>query len=392
MKIAYCDCFSGISGDMFLGALIDAGLSLDELRSQLADLALEEAFELQVKETHKGTFRASQFKVIQKPDGRREHKHRNLADIARLIDGSRLLSPPVKETSLAIFTRLAQAEARTHGEPVEEVHFHEVGALDSIVDIVGGVIGLEVLGIEKLYASPVPLGRGQIDSAHGVLPLPAPAALELLSAVGAPAYASPDQAELVTPTGAAILAELAEFSQPDLVLRKIGVGAGARDLPWPNILRLWLGETGPEAGRRLVLLETNIDDMNPEFYGHVMDRLFAQGALDVYLTPIFMKKNRPATMLSVLSKKENETRLVQILLEETSTLGLRVQPISRYEADRKVESVDTLYGPIPVKFKILQGVVVGASPEYDVCSRLAALHQVPIAVVFNAAMQAARER
>jgi pyridinium-3,5-bisthiocarboxylic acid mononucleotide nickel chelatase len=387
MKIAYCDCYSGISGDMFLGALIDAGLSLDDLRGGLAELGLNQAFRLEAQEIRKGSLRATQFKVVL--TGEEPAYERNLKAITGIIQGSRL-PQKVVEQSLAVFQRLAEAEARVHGTPIEQVHFHEVGAIDAIVDICGAVLGLHQLGIEKLYASALPLGAGKVKSAHGEIPLPAPATLELLTSANAPIYSRQTEMELVTPTGAAILASLAEFNQPEMRLQQTGTGAGERELPWPNVLRIWIGESRAEAQSGLRLLETNIDDMNPEFYGHVMAMLFEAGALDVYLTPVYMKKNRPGTMLSVIARGQDETRLAQLMLLETSTFGVRVQPISRYEAGRSIAMVSTIYGEIPVKLKIVEGEIISATPEYDVCSQLALQHQTPLATVFNAALEAGR--
>jgi pyridinium-3,5-bisthiocarboxylic acid mononucleotide nickel chelatase len=385
MKIAYCDCYSGIAGDMFLGALIDAGLSLDELQAELAGLGLGDAYRLEALETQRGGLRATQFKVILTGLGR--SYNRDLPGISEIIQSSKL-PQEVIEHSLAIFHRLAEAEARVHGVPVQQVHFHEVGAVDAIVDICGAAFGLYQLGIEKLYASAVPLGMGRVESDHGELPLPAPATLELLASAKAPTYPRQTDMELVTPTGAAILTTLAEFSRPEMLLDRIGTGAGGRELAWPNVLRLWVGEVEGHENSSLCLIETNIDDMNPEFYGHVMGRLFEAGALDVYLTPIHMKKNRPGTKLSVIARQHDEPELARLLLLETSTFGVRVQPLNRYEAGRSMISVSTIYGEIPVKLKIVDGETISAAPEYDVCSRLALQYKVPVMVVFNAAFEA----
>ncbi len=383
MKLAYCDCFSGISGDMFLASLLDAGLPLEVLREQLSLLDLDERVDVRVEETRKGALRASLVTV----EVAESHHHRHWSDIAAMIGNSRL-PEPVKNTSLAIFRVVAEAEGRVHGVPAEEVHFHEVGALDSIADIVGAAIGLHALGIERLYASALPYGSGQVQTQHGPLPLPAPATLEILAGAHAPLVPSPAQAELVTPTGAGILAALATFQRPDIELERIGVGAGRKDLPWPNVLRLWIGRSGPESSLPLVLLETNIDDMNPQFYGTLMARLFQEGARDVFFTPIYMKKNRPATMLSVIARRSEEARLARTILEQTSTLGLRVQPIYRFEAEREFKEVETPYGPIPMKIKILDGKRIQAHPEYDVCQAAAEAAHVPVEVVFNAALLA----
>lgn len=386
MKLAYCDCFSGISGDMFLAALLDAGLPLDELIGQLKRLPLPDEWQLSVEPVMKGPLRASLLHVEIHEHPHTHHRHP--ADILAMIEAAGY-SERVQRTSAAIFERLAQAEARVHGVTPEEVHFHEVGAVDSILDIVGAAIGLEYLGIERLYASALPLGSGQVTTQHGPLPLPAPATLELLRSASAPVTASPARVELVTPTGAAILAALASFEQPAMRLQQVGVGAGQRDMPWPNVLRVMIGEGGESAPARLCLIETNIDDLSGEVFGYVMEKLFAAGALDVFFTPIQMKKNRPATMLSVIARRAQEPELAQIILRETSSFGVRVQPIERYEADRELREVDTRFGAVTVKLKRLGGHAVQAAPEYEVCARLAAQAGVGLMDVYRAALQAA---
>jgi pyridinium-3,5-bisthiocarboxylic acid mononucleotide nickel chelatase len=386
MKLAYCDCFSGISGDMFLGALFDAGVPLEYLQAQIDLMDLEEKIVLKVEDIHKGALRAALI-TVDAPEG---HHHRHWGDIAAMIDGSRLEST-VKTKALAIFRVIAEAEARVHGVAVDEVHFHEVGALDSIADIIGAAAGLDYLGIERLYASALPYGAGQVQTQHGPLPLPAPATLEILSGAHAPLTPSPAQAELVTPTGAGILAALATFQRPDLTLERIGIGAGRKELPWPNVLRLWLGNSLPDADLPLVMMETNIDDMNPQMYGALMARLFEAGARDVFFTPIQMKKNRPATMVSVIARRSEEARLGRILLEQTTTLGLRVQPVYRFEAEREFKQVETAYGSIPVKIKILDGRRVQAQPEYDACLAAAEKAGALVGEVYAAALLAGRE-
>ncbi len=368
---------------MFLGALVDAGLPLENLREQIRLLNLPEPVEIQVEETKKGTMRACSLSVI----AGESHHHRHLSDISQMIEASGL-SERVKRMSLAVFQTLAEAEARVHGSEIEHVHFHEVGALDSIVDIVGTMVGLEVLGIDRLYASAVPFSGGQVLTEHGTLPVPAPATLEILCKAHAVMTPSPAQVELVTPTGAAILATLATFDRPNLVVTGVGVGAGKRELPWPNIFRLILGESTAEAEYPLVLIETNIDDMNPQLFGHVMNRLFAAGALDVYLTPIYMKKNRPATLMGVVARRQDEPALARLILTETSTLGMRVQPVYRYTAQREMKKVTTPYGEVPVKLKLLDGRPIQAMPEYDACAQLAAEKNVPLAEVYTAALLA----
>ncbi len=383
MKYAYCDCFSGISGDMFLGALVDAGVPLETLREQIALLKLPEPVEIRAEETHQGALRACSVEVI----AGESHHHRHLSDIVALIESSDL-SERVKRTSLSVFQTLAEAEARVHGSPLEHVHFHEVGALDSIVDIVGTAIGLEVLDIDRLYASALPFSGGQVQTQHGTLPVPAPATLEILTRAHALMTPSPAQVELVTPTGAALLATLATFERPNLVVTGVGTGAGKRQLPWPNIFRLILGESTAEAEYPLVLIETNIDDMNPQMFGNVMNRLFAAGALDVYLTPIYMKKNRPATLVGVVARRQDEPALARLILTETSTLGMRVQPVYRYTAQREFKTVSTPFGDVPVKIKLLDGRPIQAMPEYDACAALAEAKNVPLAEVYTAALLA----
>jgi pyridinium-3,5-bisthiocarboxylic acid mononucleotide nickel chelatase len=387
MQILYCDCFSGISGDMFLASLLDAGMPLAHLQSQLEGLNLEEKFLLQVQKVQKGAVQASYITI--NVDESHSSPHRHLADIQRMIESSRL-SEPVQRSSLSIFQKLGEAEANVHGTPLEEVHFHEVGAVDSILDIVGAAIGLEYFKIERLYASPLPLGSGQVNSQHGILPIPAPATLELLRMAHAQVVPSPARSEMVTPTGAAILATLATFEQPAMSITQIGIGAGKREFSWPNILRVILGESESESPLPMVVIETNIDDMNPQVFGHVLNHLFANGALDVYFTPIFMKKNRPATMLSLVAKRIDEQKLAQILLQETTTFGLRVHPIYRYEAKRAMQMVTTPYGDIPVKLKWVDGSYSQAAPEYEVCARLAEEKLVPLLEIYNAALLAGR--
>jgi uncharacterized protein (TIGR00299 family) protein len=275
---------------------------------------------------------------------------------------------------------------------VEEIHFHEVGGLDAIVDVVGTIIGLKLLGIEEVYSSPLHLGKGFVKCAHGLLPVPAPATLELVK--GLPVYGWDIEAELVTPTGAAIISTLAKFDPPPpMRVERIGYGAGHRDLPIPNLLRLVIAITYPHAGEleqdTVVLLETNIDDMNPEFYEYVMDKLFQKGALDVFLTPIQMKRNRPATMLNIIVGRENVDEMLEVIFEETTTLGVRIQDIQRKKLIRESIVVHTRYGPISVKLAKLDGVVKNVSPEYEECRQIAEEHHVPLKVVYEEAKKTA---
>jgi uncharacterized protein (TIGR00299 family) protein len=388
MRIGYCDCFSGISGDMFLAALLDAGLRLSHVNEQIDLLHLPEGPRVVLSETHKQSLRASAVEVVTAEHAHAHHRH--LSDILSLIESSDLPAS-VKKQAEDIFRLLAKAEARVHGASEEDVHFHEVGAVDSIVDIVGAAVGVQSLGISRLFSSPLPYGTGQVQTQHGTLPLPAPATLEIVRLAHIPLAPSPAQVETVTPTGAAIVAALATFDRPPLAVTAVGVGAGKRDLPWPNIMRLIIGDADPDVNTQMVLIETNIDDMNPQVYGHVMTRLFEAGALDVYLTPVYMKKNRPGIVLAVIARRSDEPDLARLILEETSTLGLRVQPLRRYEAERSVVGVQTRFGEIPLKLKLIDGKAVQATPEYDVCVRLAAEHKAPLREVLAAGAEAAAE-
>lgn len=407
MSILYCDCFSGISGDMFLGALLDAGLPVEYLEQQFRRLNLPEFRGVAKQAVQKGALAATllDLDIQADEDHHNHHAHtepenqshdqihhpphgqRNLNDIRRLIEASQL-SETVQQTSLAIFQKLAEAEAKVHGSPIEQVHFHEVGAVDSILDIVGAAVGLEYFNIQAVYSSSLPLGSGQVQTQHGILPLPAPATLELIRMAQAPVTPSPAKLELVTPTGAAILATLASFTQPEMRIFTVGIGAGRRNLDWPNILRVFIGESLGMSSTHLEI-ETNIDDMNPQVYGHVMARLFQYGALDVYFTPVFMKKNRPATRLSVIAHKEDEDKICELLLQETSTLGVRVKPVWRHEAQRAIRNVQTSYGSVPVKVKLSRGIVIQATPEYDACVEVAEKNNLPVLQVIKEVERAA---
>lgn len=380
--IAYLDMPSGISGDIFLGCLVDAGWSIDRLHATVEKMNLpSESWSIRAESVMRGALRATLVHVsVQEGD-----QHRHLHHIQEIIDAA-ALPDPVKQRAVAVFTRLAQAEANVHGTSVEQIHFHEVGALDAIIDIVGTCVGLHELGIDKLYASGLPLAEGWTQSAHGRIPLPAPATLTLLANANAPTRPAPGPGELVTPTGAALVAELATFQQPRMKLQRIGTGTGQKDFPWPNVARLWLGEPLESSG--LVEIETNIDDMNPELYSAVSTKLFAAGALDVWTTPIQMKKGRPATLLSVLTPAAHETTLIHLLLTETTTLGVRVHPVYRHEAERQMTTVQTRYGEVRVKLKIINGEVVGAKPEFADCLRLAEAHEVAVRRVYEAAQRA----
>ena len=388
-RIAYLDCFSGISGDMLLGALVDAGLSLDALRAELAKVPLT-GYRVEAERTQRGGLAATKVTVQLEEAAQ---PHRRLRDILALIDDS-TLAPDDKLHGAAIFCRLAHAEARAHGIEPDAVEFHEVGAVDAIVDVLGAVAGLRLLGIEELYCSALPAGGGTVRGAHGRLPVPAPATLALLSSAGAPLRAGPDiDFELVTPTGAAIVASLARFEGPAMGVLTVGHGAGSRDLEaQPNLLRLWLGVSLAGRPATMLLIETNIDDMNPEVFGYVQERLFAAGAADVWLTPIQMKKDRPGVLLSALCAIEREADIANVLLTETSTLGMRVREVTRHEAQREVLEFESSLGPAAVKVKRLSGLPPAIAPEYEACARIARERSLPLLEVYRIVEAEARQR
>jgi len=378
VKVGYLDCFSGLSGDMILGALVDCGLPVDRLKRELRKLNLK-GYKIEAKSAKRGIITGTKVTVV---TGERR-THRGLSDIIDLIDESDI-AEKAKEHSIAVFKRLAEAEARVHRVPINQVKFHEVGAIDAIVDVVGTAIGLELLGIAALYSAPLPSGSGLAQCEHGTIPIPAPATLELIASAGAPIRPTPHRdAELVTPTGAAIVTTLASFECPTMTLQTVGYGIGSRELEGiPNVLPLWIGELKQEE-RDLLLLETNIDDMSPELCGYAMERLFERGALDVWFTPIQMKKNRPAFMLSVLAHPESQGAIVETILQETSTLGLRVQTVGRHHAAREIVKFDSSLGQVSVKLKRLEGKVTSLSPEYEDCRHIALKRGLPLREVYR---------
>jgi uncharacterized protein (TIGR00299 family) protein len=380
-KVVYLDCNSGASGDMILAALVDAGLPLAALRRELASLPLR-GYRLYARRVHRGGLAATQVRVA--VSGRQPA--RTLADITAIIDGSSL---PVedREKGKTIFRRLVEAEAKAHGQQPAQTQLHEVGAVDAIVDVMGAVAGFRLLGVEDVFASALALGSGVTRAG---LPLPAPATLALVSGAGAPVQPprSPDEGELLTPTGAAIITTQAHFQRPLMVVEAVGSGAGARDIPgWPNILRVWLGSVAapvePESEPTMLQVETNVDDMNPEIVAYVQERLLAAGAADVWLTPVQMKKGRPGVMLSVLCPHEAEDRVVAFLLRETSTLGVRLRDVRRREAEREVVEFESSLGPAQVKVKRLPDESPRLAPEYEVCRRLAETSGKPLADVYR---------
>ena len=444
MRIAYLECFSGVSGDMFLGALIDAGVSADVLEKAVA--ALELGAGLEISRVNRSGITATKVDVWvngekEGPAGSGDHSHshehvhahehshdsahahqhastsasrqaasalhshdqhshdhphshgRSLKEIRGII-GRAAISETARQTALRIFDALGAAEAKIHNNQVESVHFHEVGAVDAIVDIVGAAVGAEALGFDELICSPLNVGGGTVKCAHGVFPVPAPATVEILQ--GAPVYSSGVQAELVTPTGAAIVTTLATRfgSFPQMKIEKSGYGAGGRDFPGnPNVVRLVIGESTASATAKgaqdtVAVLEANLDDLNPQVFGYVMDRLLAEGALDVFGVPVQMKKNRPGTLLTILCKPEDAPNLTQIIFEETTTLGVRRREERRQTLGRQWVNVSTPWGDVRMKIASMNGTVTNYAPEYEDCRRIAQERKIPLKKIMNVAIEA----
>ncbi|MBN1687046.1 MAG: nickel pincer cofactor biosynthesis protein LarC, partial [Spirochaetales bacterium] len=369
-KTLYFSCQSGISGDMTVAALLDLGLDRGEFEKQLASLGLD-GYRIEISRRDCGGINACDFNVV---PTRHEHVHRHLKDIESIILGSGLTAE-VKDLAMRIFGRLAAAEAKVHGVSVEEVHFHEVGAVDSIVDIVSASICLIMIGAQRTVCSPVPTGSGYVQCAHGLIPVPAPATVELLK--GAPVYQSDVEGELVTPTGAAIIQTVAGAygPLPRMRLDAAGYGAGKKKFKRPNVLRVFLGTDVSSADapqtEDLLVLETNIDDMNPEIYSYLMPELLEQGALDVHLTNVLMKKGRPGVLLSVLCRPETELKLEAMIFAETTTLGIRQRAVSRCYLERRPATVETRFGPVKIKEVFRDGKLVRRACEYEECRRIA---------------------
>jgi uncharacterized protein (TIGR00299 family) protein len=441
MRIAYLDCFSGISGDMFLGALIDAGVSVEIFGDAVEALGI--GANLAVSRVNRSGITATKIDVVvngetdsprkasgapphkhsrTKPDpsassGQAQHEHphehahahehhhgdhehgRGLVEIREIIRSAKL-SESAKRTAIAIFEKLGAAEAKIHNVPVEQIHFHEVGAVDALVDIVCASVGAEALGVDEFICSPLNVGGGTVKCAHGTFPVPAPATVELLK--GAPVYSSGIEAELVTPTGAAIIATFAKrFAPfPEMQIEKTGYGAGSRDIPGhANVLRITIGEMSRTVADKSVratqvsedtitVLEANLDDLNPQVFGYVMDRLLEEGALDVFGTPVQMKKNRPGTLLTVLSKPGDADKLAHIIFAETTTLGIRRRDEIRQVLARKSVKVSTPFGDVRIKVASLNGTISSYAPEYEDCRRIAAEQRVPLKRVMQEALQA----
>jgi len=390
MKQAYFDCFSGISGDMTLGALVHAGVPLDHLRNELKALDVP-GWELRAENVWKNGMAATYVQVITQES----HTHRSLSTIETILQNSQLAAP-VRDRAIAIFRKLGEAEAAVHDVPIEKIHFHEVGAVDAIVDFVGACIGFSFLGVERFACSPLNVGGGTAKMAHGVLPVPAPATARLL--LGKPTYSTGIQKELVTPTGAAIVATVCDSfgPQPPMSVSSIGYGAGTTDLEaQPNVLRLMVGDASAKQegnyDEEIRVIEANLDDLNPQVYGYFLERALAAGAWDVFTTPIQMKKNRPGTLLTVLCNPADESKFQDLFFAETTTLGVRSHTTQRRCLPREWESVSTRYGEVRMKIARVDGQVVQVSPEYEDCRKLAEAKSVPLQHVMQEALHSWRE-
>ena len=386
MKTLYFDCFAGASGDMILGAMVAAGVDQETLRQQLSLLGVS-GYNIDFGIVDRSGISATHAKV----QAGHEHAHRHLRDILKIIDDSRL-SEGVKARASTIFSRLGEAEALVHNVPIEKVHFHEVGALDAIIDVVGAAICFELLQIERFVSSPFHVGSGHVEMEHGRFPVPPPAVTELLK--GVPFYSTDIAGELLTPTGAAIITTVcSEFGPiPQLKLQQTGYGAGTRTYKkFSNVLRVLIGEEDVEAGpadEKLLVIETNVDDMSAQTCGYVMERALEMGALDCYFTAVQMKKNRPGVMLTILCRTEERERFMQLLFEETTTLGIRRYEVDRRTLERQTVRVETIYGPIDVKVARLAGRIVNSMPEFEQCRSAARAAKVPLRVVEQTARAA----
>jgi uncharacterized protein (TIGR00299 family) protein len=393
LRLLYFDCFSGAAGDMILGALIDAGLPIDAVKEALGSLGVD-GWDVSAERVVKCGISATKFRVhAAVPAGGGAHRHYHLAGIKKRIEQS-ALSAAGRERAKALFDRLAEAEAAVHSMPVEHVHLHEVGALDSIVDIVGTVFGLEWFGADRIVASPINVGSGTVDTAHGRYPVPAPATLRLLK--GAPVYGGPIAKEMLTPTGALILSDYAdEFGpMPPMHVERVGYGAGDRDLEGtPNVLRVVVGRAGaPQPGHRVAVIECEIDDMNPQIFGVLMDRLHEAGALDVFYAAVQMKKSRPGTLLTIISRPQDRERLIDLVFRETTTIGVRHTEMARDCLERESVTVETPLGAVRFKVARRDGRVLNVQPEFDDLVRLASTHGRAVKDVQAVAAKAWLER
>ena len=408
MRIAYFDCFAGVAGDMIVGALLDAGLKLPDLERELAKLGID-GFTVAATKTERNGISGTKFDVVTEE----ENVSRSAAEIVRIVEDSSL-DEDVKRTSAAILLTLAGVEARIHNASVDTIHLHEVGGLDAIVDVVSSVAGLKLLGVDEVRASRIHVGTGFVECAHGTIPVPAPATLALLE--GVPVVSRGIEAELATPTGVAIVrtlaaggGELLEDTElgtgnggrlriggfgpmPAMRVETTGYGAGSRDLPIPNLLRVTIGQADSvyEADE-VTLIETNIDDMSPEIIGYVCELLLSQGALDVYTTSVFMKKNRPGTLLSVLARPAEENSVVATLFKETTTLGVRMGRLRRQKLARETVEVDTRFGSATVKVSRRDGLIANVAPEYESVRKIAVQRGIPLRDVYDEVTRAAKD-
>jgi uncharacterized protein (TIGR00299 family) protein len=402
LKIAYFDCFSGISGDMCLGALVDTGVPLEKLKRELKKIPVK-GYKLHAEKVKRAGLIATKVYVIERAKGKGQ-RARRWKEIETIIKKSSLLSKEIKQKGLKIFKNLFEAEAKVHGRTLGDIHLHELGDVDCFVDVFGTIIGLDILGVERVYSSPVNIGGGTIKSRHGLLPVPAPAIVEILQ--GVPVYSTDIKFELTTPTGASILKSLSSgfVSIPLMNVEKTGFGAGNRDFKdRPNVLRLFIGnlrdapphppltkggiisKEGKEKSseERITVIETNIDDMNPQIYGYVMEKLFQAGALDVFLTQVLMKKGRFGIKLTVLCGEAEREVLIKIIMKETTSIGLRFYEVNRVVLQRETKLVDSEFGKVRVKFSRLEGKILKANPEYEDCKRIAKKLKIPLIEVME---------
>lgn len=386
MKVLYFDCFNGISGDMILGALFDLGLDREAWLRELNKIEIS-GYRVEIEKKRKGPLMGTDVNII--VEDRVTHRHAK--EILDMVSNSSL-DDEIKEKSLKILTRIAQAESSIHNEPLEEVHLHELGGIDTIVDVVGSIIGLKLLGIERVYSSPLPLGEGFVETAHGRLPIPAPATAELLK--GVPVYSNGMKGELVTPTGAGIISTLSySFGPiPPITIEKIGYGAGKKDFAIPNMLRAIMGELYQEKQRDTnTIIDVNIDDMNPQIYGYLMDKLFEIGALDVFFTPIYMKKSRPAVKLTVISPNHLVDKIIDVIFKETTSIGIRTYQVEKIMLPREIIELDTPWGTARVKVSYINGTPK-IMPEYDDCKAIAEKTGIPIQEVMKEILKLAFKR
>jgi uncharacterized protein (TIGR00299 family) protein len=391
MKIVFFDCQSGISGDMLLGSLIDLGLDIKKIRKGLKSLDLPE-YKINASKTSRSSIAGTKFDVVVKSKIKSHHHSRTFPHIKKIINNSDL-PDEVKTNSVDVFKRLGNAEAKVHDTTLNKVHFHEVGAVDSIVDIVGGCQAIHMLGADKIYSSPINTGEGTVTCEHGVFPVPAPATLELLK--GIPCYSSGIKKEMATPTGVSMIGHFANkfSSMPHMAIEKIGYGAGGHiTKELPNMLRVIVGSTDDCNDSKISVVETNIDDMNPEFYDHVMDSLFSAGAVDVYITPIIMKKGRPAVKISALVSRDHHAQISNILLKETSTFGTRSYEVDRKVLDRSWKTITSPWGKAKVKIGKMDGKILHISPEYEDCKRIAGEKGVALKTVYEEIMKLADKK